>query len=235
MAGGQGSRLAGIGDSKALVPVDGKPLIEHVLTQLRDAGVEEILVEMRRDDRLLGSTLARYGSDHAGIKVVHADQSRGTGSSVRTMLAAAGDSDVLLSTVDTVAPRHTYRLLREFAESTKDTELVILATTVIDDDEPIFVHGRGDRGVVTDFGKRSGPSRRVFGNARWLSPRACEMYRRLPMATPDRDSELTRRLVKSLTPRVHQFTVDPVFDVDTPDDVYSAESWLRQSYGRAEE
>lgn len=61
LAAGIGSRMRPLTDSlpKALVPVAGKPLIDHVLDRLRDAGVERAVVNVhhfadRMEDHLAG-------------------------------------------------------------------------------------------------------------------------------------------------------------------------------------
>jgi choline kinase len=44
IAAGKGTRLAGVGDSKPLVPLMGKPLIVHVIETIRSAGVTDVYV-----------------------------------------------------------------------------------------------------------------------------------------------------------------------------------------------
>ena len=44
VAAGQGVRLRGKGDLKPLIPIGGIPLIEHVISRARSAGVDEFLV-----------------------------------------------------------------------------------------------------------------------------------------------------------------------------------------------
>ena len=61
LAAGVGSRMRPLTDTmpKALVPVAGKPLIDHVLDRLRDAGVERAVVNVHHFAEQLEDHLAR--------------------------------------------------------------------------------------------------------------------------------------------------------------------------------
>jgi mannose-1-phosphate guanylyltransferase/phosphomannomutase len=85
MAGGEGSRLRPLtsGRPKPLVPVVGKPVMEHILTLLRKHGITEVVVTLQ----YLGSAIRDYfgdGSDFGmDITYVVEDSPLGTAGSVK--------------------------------------------------------------------------------------------------------------------------------------------------------
>src|SRR4029077_10949642 len=85
MAGGEGSRLRPLtsGIPKPLVPVVGKPVMEHILRLLRTPGITEVVVTLQ----YLGSAIRDYfgdGSDFGvDITYVVEDSPLGTAGSVK--------------------------------------------------------------------------------------------------------------------------------------------------------
>ena len=166
------------------------------------------------------------------IELVHAPDGLGTGTSLRCILSAAQGEECMVSTVDTIAPGNAYAQLRLFAEShALEADIAVLATTIIYDESPIWVHTGLDASIVTDFGKAIAPAALCFGNVRWLSTDACRDILGHPRSVPERDTILMRNIIRQRVGRVKQLTIDPIFDIDTPADVEMAERWLEQ--GRA--
>jgi NDP-sugar pyrophosphorylase family protein len=216
--------------------VGGHSLLSHVLDQFCGAGVDRVIVETRETDHELLDVIRAGRWPGLQLDVVHAPERMGTGFSVREILGAAGTEPVLLSTVDTIAPPGAYAQLRKFAEQNSDAlDIAVLATTFIHDETPIWVHVGPDTRTVTDFGKLIDPAPLCFGNVRWLSAVAVEAClsqpRHRPTAEAKRDTELMRDILAMLPGRVAQLTIDPIFDVDTPDDALLAEQWLNSHRG----
>ena len=226
MAGGQGQRLRGLG-AKPLVPVGGQPLVAHVLNQFIDAGVTIVLVDTTTPDDVLIDAIERQCGGSMRFELLAGGMMSGTAGSVRRILEAAAGESCLVSTVDTVAPKGAYSELKEFGSSGKDRALAILATTVIHDETPIWVSVGPNESIVTDFGKSAPPAARCFGNVRWFSAEGSAAYLSISSEESTRDTEVTRMVVQQFPGRVHQLTIDPVFDVDTPADVALASGWLR--------
>jgi mannose-1-phosphate guanylyltransferase / phosphomannomutase len=111
MAGGEGSRLRPLTSRrpKPLVPIAGRPIMEHILTLLREHGITEVVVTLQ----YLGSEIRNYFGDGADvgldIQYVVEDHPLGTAGSVRnaaelldeTFLVISGDAltDIDLSWV----------------------------------------------------------------------------------------------------------------------------------------
>src|SRR5438445_4989591 len=85
MAGGEGSRLRPLtsGLPKPLVPVVGKPVMEHILRLLRQHGITEVVVTLQ----YLGSSIRDYfgdGSDFGmEVSYVVEDAHLGTAGSLK--------------------------------------------------------------------------------------------------------------------------------------------------------
>lgn len=83
LAAGLGERLGGV--AKALIRVDGGPLVQRQIDALRGAGIADILVVTGAHHASIARALAGQG-----VRLVHnADAARGQGTSVRLGLQAA--------------------------------------------------------------------------------------------------------------------------------------------------
>lgn len=99
MAGGEGSRLRPLtsGRPKPLVPVVGRPVMEHILRLLRHHGITDVVVTLQ----YLGSSIRDYFGDGAewgmDITYVVEDAPLGTAGSVRNARHYLDDTFVVIS------------------------------------------------------------------------------------------------------------------------------------------
>ena len=110
LAAGEGSRLRGQTPYKPLCPVDGRPLIDHALTGLAEAGIRRAIVSLG------------YGADaiaaHLGardwpvtVETVTVDHRQPNGVSALAAGRLVGDGDAVLAMCDhLVTPAHYRRL-----------------------------------------------------------------------------------------------------------------------------
>jgi len=111
---------------KHLIPLDGKPVLEHVVTRLKEAGITEQVIVIGH----LGVMIRDYFGDGSrfGIKIEYAvqEQLTGTGSALHAARAQAADGPFLMTFGDIVTPADTYRLmLREFQAAPCDALLLL--------------------------------------------------------------------------------------------------------------
>ena len=106
-AAGLGTRLRPITDSmpKALVPVCGQPLLYHVLSRLRDAGYDEIVVNVHHFPQQIRDYLSSHGF---GVRISISDESSAlleTGGGIRhaAPLLLPCDGPFLVHNVDIVS------------------------------------------------------------------------------------------------------------------------------------
>ena len=99
MAGGEGSRLRPLTSRrpKPLVPVAGRPIMEHILTLLREHGITEVVVTLQ----YLGSEIRNYFGDGSevglDIHYVVEEHPLGTAGSVRNAAELLDDTFLVIS------------------------------------------------------------------------------------------------------------------------------------------
>jgi MurNAc alpha-1-phosphate uridylyltransferase len=175
LAAGHGVRMRPITDRipKPLVEVAGKPLIDHVLDRLADAGIEQAIVNVH----YLADQIERHLAGREAPRIVISDERAellDTGGGVVKALALLGDapffhinSDTLW--IDGVRP-NLDRLVETFDAARMDA-LLLLATAA----GSLGYHGRGDftmtpDGLLVPRGEREiAPF--VYAGAAILSPK----------------------------------------------------------------
>jgi MurNAc alpha-1-phosphate uridylyltransferase len=150
LAAGFGTRMRPLTDSipKPLVSVAGKPLIDHVLDRLADAGVEKAVVNVHH----LADQLIAHLGDRSRPKIVISDERGlllGTGGGVKKALPELGNEPFFHVNSDTMwidgAKPNLARLADDFDPEKMDT-LLLLAPT----NGSIGYIGRGDFAMTPD-------------------------------------------------------------------------------------
>ena len=114
MAAGEGSRLRPLTDRwpKPILPIDGRPVIAHVLHELRDAGCRRVAVVTGH----LGEQVEELVGDGAafGVEIVFVRQPRRDGSAdaVSRALAAGAGTPAIVVAADTLFDRGALTLFR---------------------------------------------------------------------------------------------------------------------------
>lgn len=127
-AAGRGTRLKPLTDTmpKALVCVEGKPLLWHTLCRLRDAGATEVVVNVHH----FGEQIIDYLRQHDfGIPVRISDERTrllDTGGGLRQALTlfSRGDDPILIHNVDILSDAP----LRTFYEDNRDADAALLVS-----------------------------------------------------------------------------------------------------------
>jgi len=174
LAAGLGVRMRPLTDKmpKPLVPVAGRPLLDHVLDKLADAGVSEAVVNVHYlPDQIIDHTKAR--TRPRVIISDERDQVLGTGGGVVKALPLLGpepffhvNSDTMW--IDGVRPNLT-RLAEAFEPSRMDILLLMAPTT-----SSIGYGGRGDYSMLPDGALRKRREHQVvpfvYAGAAIMSP-----------------------------------------------------------------
>jgi MurNAc alpha-1-phosphate uridylyltransferase len=228
LAAGLGERMRPITDKipKPLVPVGGKPLIDHVLDKLAEAGVEKAVVNVH----YLADLIERHLAGRARPRIVISDERAnilGTGGGVVKALSELGEapffhvnSDSIW--IDSVKP-NLLRLAEAFDPSRMQA-LLLLAPAATS----IGYSGRGDFAMAPDGRLRRRGERDVapfvYAGAALLTP---DLFAGAP-AEPFGLVKMFDRAAES--GRLHGLRLDGLWmHVGTPDAIRQAEEAILAS------
>lgn len=119
MAGGLGTRLKAVSGThpKPMVPLLGKPLMEHIIVLLREQGFDEICAAVRYK---AGEIMASFGDgSRLGVKLSYSieTQALGTAGSVKNCQSFYGDDDFLVISADAACDFRLSELYRAHKDS----------------------------------------------------------------------------------------------------------------------
>lgn len=230
LAAGFGERMRPLTETmpKPLVPVAGRPLLDHVLDRLAAAGVERAVVNVH----YLADQIERHVASRKAPQIAISDE-RGklldTGGGVVKALPKLGPSPFFHINSDTiwidgVEPNLT-RLAEAFDPDSMDA-LLLLAPAA----QSIGYAGRGDYLMASDGRLTKRPESEiapfVYAGAALLKP---ELFR----GAPDGAFALTRLFDRAAAAgRLHGLRLEGVWmHVGTPDAIGAAEAAIRASTG----
>ena len=199
---------------KAMIPVKGRPLLEHTIEGLREQGIRDIVLTID----YLGDKIEQHFGDGSklGVKIqyVRVEKPIGTAGSLKAAQDVAGSQPFLLLYGDVLA-RIQYQDLIEFHAEHK--KLVTMALTSVADPSAMGVVGlRGSKVVAFTEKPKSNAavSRLVSAGIFVMSP---EIFAKLPTKTPlSLEQDVFTKLVAD--EEVDGFVFDaPWYDVTTPE------------------
>ncbi len=162
LAAGRGERLREVTGElpKPLLPLHGKPLVEHVLTSLRAAGFGRFLLVVGYRHELFYARFAADRSIHFALQ----DPVNGTGSAARLAKPFAGSEPFLLMFGDILAaPEDIAAVWRRLQED--EAAAAVVAVKEVDDPwQGAAVYEQG--GVVTEIVEKPAPG---TSRTRWNS------------------------------------------------------------------
>jgi NDP-sugar pyrophosphorylase family protein len=228
IAAGQGERLrqAGVPGPKPLVHVAGVPLIGHTLNAIRAAGLREVVCIINEESAAVETYCRGHAAD-LSLTFVH----RTTPSSMESLFTLApqlGDEPFLLLTVDAiVAPA----ALADFvlrARGRAEADGVLAVNSFVDDEKPLYVAGDAE-GRITAIGAAAGASPLITAGFYVLRP---TIFAEIAAARAARFTAL-RQFLAHLVARGYRLYAECVpkcVDVDRPEDIATAEAFIRSGY-----
>lgn len=146
IAAGRGERLReAIGALKPLVPVSGRPLIERVLSSIAETAPSQVAVIVNDDSRRVREVVDQrcWPFDLEWIVETTPSSMHSFLRVIETLAQDGHPGPFLLSTVDTVAARGTYRAFAACAAA-MDADLVLAVNRPQPDDNPLLVRVEGE-------------------------------------------------------------------------------------------
>jgi NDP-sugar pyrophosphorylase family protein len=193
LCAGRGARLAPLTDvtPKALVPVGGRPLLDHQLEELRAAGVHDLVVVTGH----LGDRIRDHLGDGRAlgfeIHYVEQDPPLGTGDAMRRAMPHVRTDPFLLGYTDLyVSP-----LERLWSRMRRDDRPKIAATWVDNAGRYGRLTVRSEDGTVADLIEKDGQATPGWANRGfYMLPRAIEPYLARLSPSPRGELEFTEAL-----------------------------------------
>jgi NDP-sugar pyrophosphorylase family protein len=216
IAAGEGSRLRADGYrvSKPMVPVGGRPLIDHALDRFRSAGIRQLTIVINEDSDDCRQWLKGHARDFDLDMIV-----RSTPSSYATFRLVAdrlADAPAMITTVDTIMPVDQFETFVISASRFSDDAVVLGVTDHVDDEKPLWVTLDTSNGRIRHIGGGSGSH--VTAGLYWLPAKR--------PAAPAQDFARLRDYLGALVAGgqpVYGIVLPCVFDIDRARDVAAAE------------
>lgn len=228
IAAGHGERLrqAGIREPKPLVRVAGRALIDHTLHTVRTAGLRQVACILNEES---GAVETHCRETATGLSLTFLR--RTTPSSMESLFALEPhlrDGTFLLLTVDGIITPAAVRDFVTAAIRRDDSDAVLAVNSFIDDEKPLRVACSAD-GRVTALGDAAATSPLVTAGFYVLRP---TIFSEVEAA---RRGGLTalRYFLDHLLARGYRMYVERVpkcIDVDRPQDISTAEAFVRGGY-----
>ena len=227
MAAGKGTRMRPLTDNKPkpLVSFAGRPLIDHVLDRLEEAGIEEAVVNVHHFADMLEEHLAKR---KAGPRIVISDERDAlldTGGGTKKALGLLGDEPIITFNSDSVWVEGFGSNLRNLIEGF-DPERMDALLMIADAARTIGFVGRGDFTMdsVGALTRREGSSTapHVFAGVQVIKPALFSEGPDGPFST----NLIWDRLIEKGTLFGQRMT-GVWMHVGAPDDLAEAEAFLR--------
>src|SRR6185369_1252522 len=217
IAAGEGSRLRADGYrvSKPMVPVAGRPLIDHALDRFRSAGIRQLTVVINEASDDCRQWLKGHAGDFDLDMIV-----RSTPSSYATFRLVADrliDAPTVITTVDTIMPVDQFETFVVLASRFPDDAVVLGVTDHVDDENPLWVTLDTSNGRIRRIGESNGSH--VTAGLYWLPAKRS--------AAPAKDFGRLRDYLGALVAGgqpVYGIVLPCVFDIDRAHDVAAAEA-----------
>jgi len=224
LAAGLGTRLASVRKniSKPMFPVGGEPLIGRIVDPMLEAGIDEIVVVIRKN----GNSLERYLTKNFNIKFTFVRKNIKRG--LFGLYAAKpylNSRPFFFSMADSIFDKSKFFEFFNFSVNTKEADVIMAATSFLRDEIPTYIVV-DDKMNVIDFGKRAKKSRFVSAGIYYCSPKILKELDNTIMRSISRISDFFGFIVHHDF-KVKAYDMGKVIDVDDEEDVIEAEKFLK--------
>ncbi|MFI5773171.1 glucose-1-phosphate thymidylyltransferase [Streptomyces sp. NPDC051658] len=127
LSGGSGTRLRPFTYSmpKQLMPVANRPVLEHVLENIRELGVSEVAVVVGDREREIAAVLGDGARLGLRLTYIRQEQPLGLAHCVKIAREFLGEDDFVMYLGDSMLPQGVKEMAREFAEHRPTAQVVV--------------------------------------------------------------------------------------------------------------
>lgn len=230
LAAGRGTRMKHLTDSlpKPMLPLAGRPILEHVIERLATAGISECAVVTGYRREVIEEHFAE-----CGITFLYQQTPNGTGAAALLAREFVAEEPFLLTFGDILAESGDYAAMIALLASDPGCAAIAAVRWVDDPWQGAAVYEEG--GVMTRIVEK--PARGT-STTHWNSagiycfrPEVFDLLDRLPLS-PRGEYEITTAVEQSIPRRVRIHPLNGVWrDIGRPEDLAAAEEELRASTG----
>ena len=229
IAAGEGRRLSeeGVAWPKALVPLNGEPLLSRLVRIFNACGAECIVIIVNdlhpQAEQYVRQLMAQPGGERIHLVV------QTTPSSMHSFFALSShlaDEPFCLTTVDTIFRESDFRAyLDYFAQS--DADGVMGVTDFVDDEKPLYV-ATNESLDITAFLDDSATCKYISGGIYGLTAPALKTLQRCMAEGQSRMRNYQRGLIADGL-RLKAFPFSKILDVDHASDIQKALDFLKDN------
>ena len=229
-AAGMGSRFmeAGWREPKPLIPLNGRPLLGHVLRNLFQAGIEEVDL-LLNEEPFFDQVESYVNRLPEGIRIrTWRKTTQSSCESFCFLMDRLGRPPFLLSTVDTIFLEGALQEFIAVRSYPSSCQLVLAVTDFVDDEKPLWVQINKE-GKVLNLGESVSAKKSVSAGLYLVLKDLTEAASRRPYAA-------LRGFLGDLVEgggEVWARRFPMALDIDRPDDIRVAESLLQEFHGGA--
>ena len=203
LAAGRGTRMKDLTAErpKPMLPVQGRPLLAHIVESAEEAGIEEILLVVGYKAELVREYFETHRPARARLSYVVQEKPDGTGSATLLGKEFAGGERVLLTFGDILARASTYRAILDLAEGADG----VLAVKEVDDPHrgaAVYVEGDRITRIVEKPPEGTSTTRFVNAGIYCFGPAVFDELERIPLSARG-EYELTDAINQLLAGGAH--------------------------------
>ena len=227
IAAGEGRRLSeeGVAQPKALVPLNGEPLLSRLVRIFNACGAERIMIIVNDLHPQVEQHVRQLTAQPGGERIHLVVQT--TPSSMHSFFALSShlaDEPFCLTTVDTIFRESDFRAyLDYFAQS--DADGVMGVTDFVDDEKPLYV-ATNEALDITAFLDASATCKYISGGIYGLTAPALKTLQRCMAEGQSRMRNYQRGLISDGL-RLKAFPFSKILDVDHASDIQKALDFLK--------
>ena len=229
IAAGEGRRLSeeGVAWPKALVPLNGEPLLSRLVRIFNACGAERIVIIVNdlhpQVEQYVRQLMAHPGGERIHLVVQTTPSSMHSFFSLSSHLT---DEPFCLTTVDTIFRESDFRAyLDYFAQS--DADGVMGVTDFVDDEKPLYV-ATNESLDITAFLDASTTCKYISGGIYGLTAPALKTLQRCMAEGQSRMRNYQRGLIADGL-RLKAFPFSKILDVDHASDIQKALDFLKDN------
>lgn len=227
LAAGEGSRLKAVSPFKPIVKIYESPLFEITFKNLHFKDFKFVNIIFNEDELEMDlSLLPSLKSENTKYFF------KSTPSSMHSLFEVSKNLDLkqgehfFVSMVDSIVKPAEAKKFYEFCKTVKDDESAILVTPFIDDEKPLTLKINND-GYISEFQCPVGKDVLITSGVYYFSESVLPLLNEMI----ENGHYQTRNFLSELVKRNHNikvYQVDKTLDVDRPEDIKSAEAFLKE-------